>query len=57
MFNENSECPNQAEVIIAKQRNGSMGSAYLYYEKGTLRFKNAMRKEINLQSYRGHDHE
>jgi len=39
-YNENSLKPGQAEIIIAKHRNGPTGSVDLYFEKETSSFKN-----------------
>lgn len=52
-YNENSETPNQAEIIVAKQRNGATGSAALYFEKFTGRFKELMKQNIDLSTYGG----
>jgi replicative DNA helicase len=41
MYNENTERPNIADVIIAKHRNGPTGSAQLYFKKELAQFLEA----------------
>lgn len=44
---ENSKFPNQAEIIIGKQRNGPTGSVHLYFQKNQTRFENLARGEMD----------
>jgi replicative DNA helicase len=39
-YNENSMSKNQAEIIIAKHRNGPIGSINLYFDEGKVSFRN-----------------
>ena len=38
--NKDTETPNQAEIIIAKQRNGQIGSVELLFQANITKFKN-----------------
>ena len=42
-YNQDSEHPGEAEVIIAKQRNGPIGTVTLIWDAATTRFKNIAR--------------
>ncbi|MDO4265828.1 MAG: replicative DNA helicase [Eubacteriales bacterium] len=44
-YNQDTEHPGEAEVIIAKQRNGPIGTVSLYWQSATTRFVN---KEKNF---------
>ena len=45
---ENCLSPNQAELEIAKHRNGPLGRAWLHFDGATMRFRNLQRQSINL---------
>lgn len=47
-YNEDSEFPNQAEIMVAKHRNGPTGTAVLYFEKTLTRFMDANSRVIDL---------
>lgn len=49
-YNENTEFPNQADIIVAKQRNGATGVVALYFEKSITKFQNAATQRI-LDTY------
>jgi replicative DNA helicase len=48
VYNEASEFPNQADVIVAKHRNGPTGTFSLYFEKSATKFMNASERIIHL---------
>lgn len=48
VYNETTEFPNQAEIIIAKHRNGPTGTISLYFEKTTTKFCNAAERSVDL---------
>ncbi len=48
VYNEATEYPNQAEVIIAKHRNGPTDTINLYFEKSLTKFRDANTVRGNL---------
>jgi len=48
VYNEATEFPNQADIIVAKHRNGALGTVSLYFEKTITRFMNASERSIDL---------
>lgn len=48
VYNEATEFPNQAEIIVAKQRNGPTGTITCAYEKTITRFLNAQQRRVDL---------
>lgn len=51
MYNEATEFPNQADVIFAKNRDGSNGVVSLYFDKKITRFLDSTVRNIDLNSY------
>ncbi|MBL0319531.1 MAG: replicative DNA helicase [Alphaproteobacteria bacterium] len=41
-----NQCKNQAEIIIAKQRNGPVGVAKLYFDSNSTRFGNLAEEDL-----------
>lgn len=48
LYNEATEFPNQADVIVAKHRNGPTGSVSLYFEKTLTKFMDATTHRVEL---------
>jgi replicative DNA helicase len=48
VYNEASETPNQADIIIAKHRNGPTGTVSLYFENRLTKFTDARVDNFNL---------
>ncbi len=53
IYNEATEFPNQAEVILAKHRNGPTGKCTLFFEKSITRFMDARTMNVNLEDSNG----
>lgn len=51
VYNGASEAPNQAEVIVAKQRNGPIGTITLYFEKSLTKFSDIRNNVVQLHKY------
>lgn len=51
MYNDDSEYPNQAEIIFAKHRNGATGTARLHFNKALTKFGNLKTERMILPSY------
>ena len=49
IYNEATEFPNQAEVILAKHRNGPTGRCSLFFEQSITRFMDARTMTISLE--------
>lgn len=47
-YNEMTEFPNQADLIISKHRNGPTGTVSMYFEKTTTRFLNSAERAVDL---------
>jgi replicative DNA helicase len=48
MYNEATEFPNQADLIIGKHRNGPTGTVSLYFEKSLTKFMDASVHRVDL---------
>jgi replicative DNA helicase len=48
VYNEATEFPNQADIIVAKHRNGPTGTISLYFEKSITKFMDAAVRNIDL---------
>lgn len=48
VYNPATEFPNQAEIDIAKHRNGPTGTVSLYFEKTLTKFMNAAERSVDL---------
>jgi replicative DNA helicase len=51
VYNEDSEKPNIAEVIIAKHRNGPTGTVELLFEKHLTQFRNLTKTNIDFSTF------
>ena len=47
-YKDDSDVPNQAEIIVAKHRNGELGTAHLYFDGKRMRFANLQREVVGL---------
>ncbi|RPJ00235.1 MAG: hypothetical protein EHM39_05175 [Chloroflexi bacterium] len=51
VYNENTERPNQADVIVSKHRNGPTGSVALYFRKELTQFSNLRKTDVDLAGF------
>ena len=49
VYNEATEAANQADIIVAKHRNGPTGVISLYFDKTITRFLDSTRHSIDLR--------
>lgn len=49
VYNEQTDSPNAAELIVAKNRHGDVGTVQLYFEKSLTKLTNAARTRIDLR--------
>jgi replicative DNA helicase len=52
MYNDNTEFPNQADIIVAKNRDGSTGTVPTYFEKTLTKFMNTATTRVDLEDDR-----
>lgn len=50
VYNEATENPNQADVIVAKHRNGPTDTIPLYFDASSTRFQDGSRQNIDLNT-------
>jgi replicative DNA helicase len=50
VYNESTENPNEAEIIIAKQRNGPTDTRSLYFDSASTLFTDGVRQSIDLST-------
>jgi replicative DNA helicase len=48
MYNEATEFPNQADVIVSKHRNGPTGTVSLYFDRTITKFMDASVRRVDL---------
>ena len=48
VYNSATEFPNQADLIVAKNRNGPTGVASVYFRKETMSFQNGRQIDVSL---------
>lgn len=48
VYNAETTAPNRAELIVAKNRHGSIGTASLYFEKLYTKFLNGAERSVDL---------
>jgi replicative DNA helicase len=57
-YNPNTEHLNEAEIHVAKHRNGPTGTVTLYFDKASTKFHNAVERAIHLSDFTGdNDHD
>lgn len=60
MYNEATEHPNEAEIIVSKHRNGPTGNVRLYFDKASTKFHNSNPRMVNLRDFQpngGYEHD
>jgi replicative DNA helicase len=48
VYNESSERPNEADILVAKHRNGATGNVVLYFRKELTQFTNMTMNKVSL---------
>ena len=51
VYNEATEFPNQADVIVAKHRNGPTGTISLYFDKSITKFIDGAVRRVDLGEF------
>jgi replicative DNA helicase len=52
VYNEATDYPNQAEIIVAKHRNGPTSTITLFFEKSITKFMDITKTPHNLSELR-----
>jgi replicative DNA helicase len=52
VYNRETEFPNQADVIVAKHRNGRTDTVHLYFDSALTKFMDAAVKKVDLGDQR-----
>ena len=50
VYNEATEFPNQADIIVSKHRNGPTGTVSLFFDRKITRFLDATAQNIDLRA-------
>ena len=51
IYNEETEKPNVAEIIVAKHRNGPTGMVELYFKKELTQFTDLFTRKVDLDAW------
>lgn len=51
VYNENTERKNEADILVAKHRNGPTGSVTLFFRKELTQFANLVKTGVDLTGY------
>jgi replicative DNA helicase len=51
VYNEHTERPNQADIMVAKHRNGPTGNVALYFRKELTQFSNLRKTDVDLAGF------
>lgn len=51
VYNEATEYPNQADILVSKHRNGPTGTISLYFEKSITKFMDATVHRVDLSDF------
>lgn len=49
VYNKDTELPNQADIIVAKHRNGRTDTIHLYFDPALTKFMDAVVKKVELR--------
>ena len=51
VYNEATEFPNQADILVSKHRNGPTGVVSLYFDNQTTKFMDGVTRQVDLGDY------